>query len=85
MINEVNERQVVDSNLSASIEKITNKLFEQDEKFRGFITLDNEEQIRNYILSDEGRKDWKKSREKKQRGSRIWKIYCLHHQLSLIS
>lgn len=58
LINEVNERQTSDSNLNASIEKITNKLFEQDEKFRGFITLDNEEQIRNYILSDEGRKDW---------------------------
>lgn len=58
LTNEINNRQIADSNLNANIEQINNKLFERDEKFRGFITLDDQEQINNYILSNEGRKNW---------------------------
>lgn len=58
LANEITNRQNADANLNASIEKIGNKLFEKDEKFRGFITLKTQEEIRDYILGDEGRKNW---------------------------
>lgn len=58
LTSEISNRQIADSNLNANIEQVSNKLFKQDEKFRGFITLDDQEQINNYILSNEGRKNW---------------------------